>query len=595
MGNSEDPQPAASAGKSQGRPASPSAAAEDKDPVPAPTPAPAAEPSTAPPADSSAEAASTFGALRDPKFRWLWMANVVSGIGSMMHATAAAWLLVKEADAPTLVTLLQTMVSLPVFLFALPAGALADMLDKKRVVLGAQLAGFFVAAALTGLAMAGLANATVLLVSAFALGMAAAFGFPAWQAMLPELVGKTRWHSAITLGSISVNLSRSLGPVVGGVLIGLAPPAVVFGINALSFLVVVIAVMGLKFEKPAPAGDAEPFFSAMAAAVRHIRYSPGIRRVLWGQALYIFLAVAPAALLPLIARHLNLRGGAFGALTGVYGVGGILTAFAVLPAMRRKWPVDRIFLSSGLASLAAVGGLALADSLWAVVPLLFLAGGAWMASMSQFTIVGQSSFPHWVRARASAVQLMVAQGAFALGALVWGQLTSHGSLHLALGVAAGGLGLAAFAGWRWPLQKLLPTDLTPHIHAPRHGGFFREPQPEEGPVLVEIAYQIDPADEPAFFQVMQAMRGVRLRDGAFRWGLYQDLVRPGIVHEVFLVEDWAAHMRQHARYTVESWQIEQTARGFHRGEGPPAVTHCLRVNLRGIRDAAGPPDDGTGD
>ncbi|MES2706217.1 MAG: MFS transporter [Verrucomicrobiota bacterium] len=538
--------------------------------------------------------ASTFAALRDPKFRWLWAANVISGIGSMMHATAAAWLLVREAGAPTLVTLLQTMVSLPVFLFALPAGALADMLDKRRVVLGAQLTGFFTAAILTGLAMAGMADATVLLGSAFALGLAAAFGFPAWQAMLPELVGKAKWHSAITLGSISVNLSRSLGPVAGGLLIGLAPPAVVFGINALSFLVVAIAVMRLRFEKPEPpAGDAEPFFSAMAAAVRHIRYSPGIRRVLWGQALYITMAVAPAALLPLIARHLNLTGGAFGALTGVYGVGGIITAFAVLPVMRRKWPVDRIFLTSGVVSLLAVAGLALADSLWTVVPLLFLAGGAWMASMAQFTIVGQSSFPHWVRARASAVQLMVAQGAFALGALIWGQLTEHGSLHLALGLAAAGLGAGVLTGWRWPLRELLPTDLTPHAHSPRHEGFFRQPQPGEGPVLVEIAYLIDPADEPAFFLVMQSMRGVRLRDGAFRWGLYHDLVRPGIIHEVFLVEDWSAHLRQHARYTVESWRIEQAARQFHRGQDPPAVTHCLRVNLRGISDAARPEEDGT--
>ncbi|RYD30884.1 MAG: MFS transporter [Verrucomicrobiaceae bacterium] len=511
----------------------------------------------------------------------------------MMHATAAAWILVNEAGAATLVTLLQTMVSLPIFLFALPAGALADMLDKRRVVLGSQLAGFFTAAALTGLAMAGLANATVLLISAFALGMASAFGFPAWQAMLPELVGKSRWPSAITLGSISINLSRSLGPVAGGLLIGLAPPAVVFGINTVSFLAVVIAVATLRSGKPEPAGDAEPFFSSMAAAVRHIRYSPAIRRVLGGQALYIFMAVAPAALLPLIARHLKLQGAAFGALTGVYGMGGILTAFVALPVMRRRWPVDRIFQVSGLAGLLAAGGLAMVDSLAAVVPLLFLAGGAWMASMSQFTIVGQASFPHWVRARASAVQLMVAQGAFALGAMVWGQLTQHGSLHLALGVAAGGLGISVLTGWRWPMQKLLPTDLTPHEHPPRHGGFFREPQPDEGPVLVEVAYRIDPADEPAFFQIMQELRGVRLRDGAFRWGLYHDLVRPGILHEVFLVEDWSTHMRQHARYTVESWRIEQAARQFHKGPEPPAVTHCLRVNLRAAADGIMSSEDGT--
>ncbi len=521
-----------------------------------------------------------FAALRSPAFRWLWVANVVSGIGSMMHATAAAWLLVTEAGAATLVTLLQVMVSLPVFLFALPAGALADLLDKRQVVLGAQIGGFVVAAALTGLSLAGLANAWVLLGSAFALGMASAFGFPAWQALLPELVSKPQWPSAITLGSIAVNLARALGPVAGGLLIGVCPPWVVFGINALSFLLVALVVIGTRPETAPPAGDSEPFFSAMAAAVRHIRYSPAIRRVLWGQALFIFLAIAPVALLPLIARHLGLTGLAYGALSGIYGLGGILTAFLVLPALRRRWPVDRLFAVSGLVGLLAAAGLAVVDSLWMIVILLFFAGGSWMASMSQFTIAGQASFPHWVRARASAVQLMVSQGAFALGALTWGQLPQHGSLHLALGVAAGGLGLAVVAGWRRPLEKLLPADLSPHAHVPQHAGFIREPMADEGPVLVELAYQIDPGDEPSFFAAMQALRGVRLRDGAFRWGLYRDLVRPGVLHEVFLVEDWGTHLRQHSRFSVESHGIEQAAVLFHRGEGPPAVTHCLRINTR---------------
>ena len=153
--------------------------------------------------------------------------------------------------------------------------------------------------------------------------------------------------------------------------------------------------------------------------------------------------------------------------------------------------------------------------------------------------MGQSSFPHWVRARASAVQLMVAQGAFALGALAWGQLLQHGSLHLALGASAGGLALAVLVGGRRPMRHMLPTDLTPYAHIPQHQDFVREPNAGDGPVLVEVevAYQIDAADEPSFYQAMQAMRGVRLRDGAFRWSLYQDLVRPGIIHEIFLVED----------------------------------------------------------
>ena len=525
------------------------------------------------------EMVPTFAALRQPRFRWLWMANVVSGVGSTMHATAAAWLLVSEAGAPTLVALLQTMVSLPVFLFALPAGALADVLDKRRVVLGAQVGGFAIASILTLLAWTGHAGAGALLASAFGLGLAPAFGFPAWQAMLPELVAKPLWPSAITLGSISVNLARAIGPVVGGILIGLCPAAVVFAINAASFLLVALQIWRTRPEKPAESPDAEPFFSAIAAAVRHIRHTPPIRRVLWAQALYVVLAVAPVALLPLIARHLGLEGLQFGGLSGVYGIGGIVTAFVLLPTARRAWPVDRLFTVSTLVGLAAIAGLAVVDSLWATVPLLFLAGASWMASMSQFTIVGQASFPHWVRARASAVQLMVAQGAYALGAFVWGQFTEHGSLHLALGVAAGGLIAAVLIGHGRPLGNLLPEDLSPHAHIPRHEGFILEPQAADGPVMVEVAYTVSPADQPAFFRAMDDLRTVRLRDGAFRWSLYRDLVRQDVFRELFLVESWGEHMRQHARFTVENWRIEQRALRFHSGPQLPEVSHCLRVDL----------------
>lgn len=204
-----------------------------------------------------------------------------------------------------------------------------------------------------------------------------------------------------------------------------------------------------------------------------------------------------------------------------------------------------------------------------------------MASMSQYTIVGQASFPHWVRGRASAVQLMTAQGAFALGAFVWGQCTAHGSLHLALGISAAGMAVAVVAGLRRPLQASQPPDLSPHHHQPQHAGLMREPSPGEGPVLVAVAWQIHPEDETAFSAAMQSLRGVRMRDGAFRWGLYQDLQRPGIIHEIFLVEDWGTHLRQHARYTRENRRLEEQALQYHRGPEPPVATHCVKIHPRG--------------
>ncbi|MBL9126153.1 MAG: MFS transporter, partial [Verrucomicrobiales bacterium] len=351
---------------------------------------------------AAAEPAHTPSALGHPLFRALWLASVGSGIGSTTHDTAAVWSLTMATDRPWMVTLFQTLLSAPLFFFALPAGAVADIVDKRRFAFWVNLGGAFVAGAMAGLAFVSPLPPEALLAGAFFLGTVMAFGSPAWQSLMPEVIEKPLMASAITLGSIGVNASRAIGPLLGGMIVGSIGPAPAFLFNAVTFLGVAI-VLG-RWHRPSPPAKphAETVMSAMIAAVRHVRYSPSIRNVLIRHALFGFSAVAPVALLPLTAKRLGLPASDFGFLMGTYGGGGILAALFILPRLRRKWSVDQISFGAGLVATTAVVGMGFAESPRWLATALFPVGAAWLTTVAQMNFAGQSVFPHWIRARASA-------------------------------------------------------------------------------------------------------------------------------------------------------------------------------------------------
>lgn len=518
--------------------------------------------------------------IRQPLFRALWLASVVSNIGTTMNDTAAIWTMATLTPSPLMISLMQTMSSLPLFLLALPAGAMADLVDRRKLILVAQGGALLTAAGMAVLALRGGLNAPLLLLATFQLGIATAFTTPAWQAMLPEIVGKPQLSAALAMQSIGFNTARSLGPVVGGLLVASLGPAPVFALNALSF-VAILAVMWNPAYGAAPRSvQQEQMIGAMTAALRYTSHAPAMRAVLARAALHIFAAVAPLTLLPVLVRQQHGSGSVFGMLMGCYGGGAILTAVFLLPKMRARFSFDHVLTTACLCSAGAAVLLAFAPNTLAMGAILLVSGGGWMSALNTLSVAAQSVFPNWVRARSSAIYLVAAQGALALGALTWGRVTADFGSTPALCAAAAWL-LVCAALDRWlPISHVENLDLSPSSHWGGHDNLANEPEPNDGPVLITIDYYIDPTDASAFRHAMRALRETRLRDGAFRSSLFHDLDNPKHFRETFLVGSWAEHLRQHARATIEDKRIEEAVVAFHRGTEPPKVRHFLMTNLR---------------
>lgn len=519
-----------------------------------------------------------------PLFRALWLASVVSNIGTTMNDTAAVWTMTTLSNSPTMVSLMQTMSSLPLFLLGLPAGALADLVSRRRLILIAQTGALLTATLMAALAWVGALDKTVLLLATFLLGTASTFTMPAWQALVPEVVGKAHLSRAIALNGVGFNIARSLGPIAGGLLVASFGPAPVFTLNAVSFLAVIVAMMRGNYPISPRSAQREQMLGAMAAAIRYARHAAPMRAVLARGGIHMLAAVAPAVLLPVMVRSRGWLASDFGILMGCYGSGAIVMALFILPKLRAKYSFDTVLGVSSAVSAGATAVLALVPDRISMGAVLAVAGAAWMSSLNTFSVASQSAFPNWVRARSSAIYLVVMQGAFAAGALLWGYLTSHFSAPTALFTAAGGLMFSALLSRLLPISHVEKLDLSPSGHWQEHT-LTHEPAPSDGPVLVTIEYHVEPDDAAAFRAAMVHLRRTRLRDGAFRCSVFMDVEDPTLYRETFLVGSWAEHLRQHTRATVEDQRIEQAAIAFHQGPERPRVRHLLMINLRDPRES----------
>jgi MFS family permease len=485
---------------------------------------------------------------------------------------------------------MQTMSSLPLFLLALPAGALADLVDRRRLILLAQTGALLTAVGMAALAWTGALTQTLLLLATFQLGVAAAFTMPAWQALIPEVVGKDQLSSAIALNGVGFNIARSLGPILGGLLLAALGPAPVFALNALSFVAVILAMSTGKYIATPRSAQREQMLGAMAAAIRYARHAHAMQAVLFRGGIHMFAAVATVVLLPVIVHSRQWSASDFGVLMGCYGAGAIIMALFFLPRLRARYSFDHVLLGASIAAAITTSIVALVPGKVAMGIVLVFSGAAWITGMNTFSVASQSAFPNWVRARSSAIYLVVMQGAFAIGAITWGQLTSHLNAPITLGIAAGCLLVSALLTRLLPISHVEKLNLAPSGHWLPHTT-FPEPAPSDGPVLITIEYHIDPQEAPAFKAAMVHLRETRLRDGAFRCSLFADLEDPTHYRETFIVGSWAEHMRQHERATVEDQRIEEAVQSFHRGAEPPIVKHLLMVNLRGPSLLQSLPDD----
>ena len=503
----------------------------------------------------------------------LWIAVLAGNVGTWMQTVGAQWLVVREPDAATWVSLVQTATMLPVLLFALPSGALADTFDRRRLLLVVQVALFAVAGTLTGLTALDRMPPPLLLAFTFLLGVGQALTLPTWQAVIPEVVPRDELPSASALGAVNTNVARSVGPAVAGLLVAHIGSAAVFGLNALSFAVFALALIVWRRPAQQPPSHPERLGSALRAGGRYVRFSPVVRVILLRVVLFVLPGSVVWSLLPLVAhQELGMGASGYGILLAALGVGAIAGAL-LMPRIRDRIGPNRLIVLAGLVYGSALVVVALVPNRVAVTVVLALAGLAWMTLVSRMNATLQLFLPNWVRARGFGIYQVVFAGGQALGALLWGQVTEWAGLDQAFLAAAGLMLLGTVTVRWWPVHEQDGADRSPAIFwSEPH--LMLEPHLDEGPVLVTSVYRVDEGKAAAFVAAMDAVRGSRQRTGATRWGLFRDGEDPARYVEVYQVPTWAEHLRQHeGRLTGSDEKAEERATALARG--PAEVTHLL--------------------
>ena len=530
-----------------------------------------------------AAATSSWSPFQHPVFRALWLATLVSNMGTFMQSVGAAWLMTSLSTSPAMVALVQAVSIFPMFLLSLPAGALADIIDRRRLLLVTQAWMMVAAGLLAALTLLGAASPRMLLSFTFLLGLGAAMNAPAWQAIVPELVPRRELAPAISLNSAGFNLARAIGPALGGVIVAGAGAGATFVLNAVSFLGVMIVLYRWQRPVTVTALPAERMVAAIHTGLRYVRHSRGLQAILWRTGIFILFSSSLWALLPLVVRfEMGGSSADYGILLGCFGAGAVAGA-GLLPRMRRLLPVEVLLGGVTLIAAAMIAVTALVPHMAALVAAMVLSGAAWLVVVSLFNVAIQIAVPAWVRARVLAVYMLVFAGGFSVGSAVWGTVATHQSLKAALLWSAGGLGLGLLAAIRYRVNLDDESDLTPSLHWPEPH-LILEPRPEQGPVLITMEYLIDPPQSGQFARAMRALSVIRRRDGAIRWGLFQDTANPGRFLETFIVETWIEHLRQHERMTVADRSLEEKAFSFHTGSGRPHVQHLIYAYGRRGRD-----------
>lgn len=514
--------------------------------------------STALPSES-APSPSPWRPLRVPLFRNLLVAGLVSDIGTFMQTVGAAWLMTSLTTSPMYIALIQTASALPFFVLALPAGSIGDIVDRRKLILRSEIWMTGLAITIAAAAIAHVMTPWLLLLLTFGLSAGDAFEAPSWRAVLPEIVPKEDLAPALALNGIEFNLARAVGPGLAGAIIAVAGVGAAFVLNALSFLGVIGVIFKWKHCLRKSSLPPETIGGATLAAFRYVRYSPGIRTLLFRSATVIFFASAFWALLPAVARQLTATSLGYGLLLGFFGVGAVLGA-TVLPRARGKMAVEPLISAATALFAAVILALAMLHRLWLLCILLSLGGAAWTVFMSTFNTLVQNLAPDWVRARVLAVYLLVFQGSVSLGSALWGFAAQRSNANTALLFSGFGIAACVFL----PLAARLP-DPGPSLEVWNHWGKLAMLAPadsDQGPVLVTVEYKIHPRNAPEFLEAIHEYQRVRRRDGATYWGVFYDTEMPGVYVENFIVDSWAEHERQHNRFTVADRKFEDRVLRF---------------------------------
>ena len=520
--------------------------------------------------------------LRQPIFRAIWFATLVSNFGGLIQAVAASWLMTTIATSPDMVALVQASMALPVMLFSLAAGAISDNYDRRLIMLISQTFMFAASTTLAVLTWSGLIGPWLLLTFTFLIGCGIALNNPAWQSSVGDMVPRHDIPAATILNSAGFNVARSVGPALGGLIVASAGVATAFVINAMSYVGLIVVLVRWRPDRPKRLLPRETMGIAMSAGLRYVAMSPNILSVILRGFAFGFSGIVALALLPLIAREL-VKGGplTFGILLGAFGVGAVVGAF-LSAQLRQMLATETLVRATFIVFAGAVAVAAVSTWMWLMMLALSVAGACWVLTLSTFNATVQLSAPRWVVGRALALYQMATFGGMAGGSWLWGLLTLHFGTEPALLTAAGTLVIGAALGIRYPLPPLTTLNLDPLSR-------WREPQiavhiePRSGPITVTIEYLIRDEDVFAFLAAMSERRRIRRRDGARQWTLLRDLVNPDLWIERYECATWVEYIRHNQRVTQADAEIGDRVRALHYGANAPMARRLIE------RQVSSPP------
>jgi MFS family permease len=518
---------------------------------------------------------SIWLALRNPTFTGLWLPSVVSGVCVAAHDMAATWLMNALGASPFLLSLIATAASLPFFLFTLPAGALADLSNRRNILIAVYLWLASAAALLAVCTWLHLVHPYIILTTIFLLGIGFAFNAPVWASVVPEIVQKEELASAITLGGVQMNLAGIVGPALGGFLLPVMGPAMLFSLNALVFVVTALVISQRYHRRRRPEPHLENFLESFASAARYVRYTSGMQVILARDFLFgLFIAVVPA-LVPVVAlHHLRLQASQLGLVFTSMGIGSLLGATLMLPYARAKASPNALTILAGIILVVVLVLMSIVPNLWMFLPVTALAGISWTVSASELWIAGQRAMPDWARGRMNAVHMMASQGGVALGGVLWGGAAT--SVGLGPTLVGGALLLTASLTLAIPLSINFAhsLNLDPAPLRETHE-FSLTPRPDDGPVTVTRELIIHPEDREEFLGLVEQLRLIFLRNGAFLFRIDENLELPGTFRTEMLVSSWAEHLRQFARMTKAEAELVERVWAMHAGDEEPVVRHYL--------------------
>jgi MFS family permease len=493
-----------------------------------------------------------------------------------MHQVGEAWLMTSLSPSPLLVALLQSADSLAIFLFSLPGGALADLMDRRRLAILTQAWLLVAAAALGVLTLGGAMTPWLLIGLSFVMSIGAAVDGPVWQAIVPDVVPRNELPQAVALGGVSINLARAVAPALGGLVVAAVGPYAVFFLNAATF-VYVIAVL-VRWRPPRATTNLPPerLLGAVQRGLRYVRHSPELLASFFRTGVALFAGSCLLALLPVFARReLSLESAGYGLLYGCMGIGAVLSAM-LLPKLRAKLSPDATLATGTVAFALVLLTLASVRSPWLAAGAMLVGGVAWMSMLSSLNVAVQIATPSWVRARVLSIYMIVFQGAIALGSLVWGTLAARTSLQIAF-IASGVTMLAgSLAGRNWFRLSARAPDFSPSLHWPKPA-LVCEPAAEDGPVLVTLEYRVPSENVKRFIEAANRVQRLRRRSGAYQWELFRDPSAPDRFVETYMVDSWADHLRQHEQLTVDERDAEARLAAFLVAGTRPIVTHLIAV------------------